>query len=57
MGCREFDPGLENFCSNPSDFVSSRQVVEMAIYFGIKGVELKKIKLMMLSTKKVSEYR
>lgn len=46
MGCREFDPGVEKFCSNPLDFVSSQQIVEMATYFGIKGMELKKIKLM-----------
>ena len=46
MGCREFEPGLEKFCSNPKDFVSPRQIIEMASYFGIKGPELKKIKLM-----------
>ncbi|MGA9993964.1 MAG: hypothetical protein WBP93_01055 [Pyrinomonadaceae bacterium] len=46
MGCREFEPGIEKFCSNPKDFVSSRQITEMATHFGIKGMELKKIKLM-----------
>jgi len=46
MGCREFDPGIERFCSNPKDFVSPRQIIEMATHFGIKGMELKKIKLM-----------
>jgi hypothetical protein len=46
MGCREFEPGMEKFCSNPKDFVSPRQIVEMATHFGIKGLELKKIKLM-----------
>ena len=46
MGCREFDPGMEKFCSDPKDFVSPRQIIEMATFFGIKGVELKKIKLM-----------
>lgn len=46
MGCREFDPGVERFCADPSDFVSPRQIVEMASYFGIKGMELKKVKLM-----------
>lgn len=45
MGCREFDPGVERFCSKPSDFVSARQITEMATYFGFKGTELKKIKL------------
>ena len=46
MGCREFDPGLEKFCADPKDFVSPRQIIEMASYFGLKGMELKKIKLM-----------
>jgi hypothetical protein len=46
MGCREFDPGVERFCSNPGDFVNLRQIVEMANYFGLKGMELKKVKLM-----------
>jgi hypothetical protein len=46
MSCREFDPGIERFCSDPKDFVSARQIIEMATYFGIKGMELKKIKLM-----------
>ena len=46
MSCREYSPGLERFCSNPSDFVSSSQVVQMATFFGMKGTELKKVKLM-----------
>ena len=46
MGCREFDPGMEQFCSDPKDFVSPGQIIDMAIHFGIKGTELKKIKLM-----------
>lgn len=46
MGCIGFDPGIEKFCSDPKDFVSSRQIVEMAMYFKIKGRELKKVKLM-----------
>lgn len=46
MGCREFDPSLESFCSDPKDFVSSAQVVQMAAYFGMKGSELKKVNLM-----------
>lgn len=46
MTCREFGPTLEKFCSNPNDFVDPRQILEMAVYFGIKGPELKKIKLM-----------
>jgi hypothetical protein len=45
MGCREFDPGIEKFCSNPNDFVSPAQIIQMATFFGIKGMELKKVKL------------
>jgi hypothetical protein len=44
MGCREFDPGIDKFCSNPDDFVSPNQIIQMANYFGIKGTELKKVK-------------
>lgn len=46
MTCREFGPTLEKFCSDPKDFVDPRQIVQMATYFGIKGPELKKIKVM-----------
>jgi hypothetical protein len=46
MSCREFGPSLEKFCSNPNDFVSQSQIIQMATYFGIKGAELKKVKLM-----------
>jgi hypothetical protein len=46
MSCREFGPGIEKFCSNPTDFVSPGQIIQMATYFGFKKAELKKIKLM-----------
>ena len=46
MSCREFAPGIEKFCSDPKDFVNSGQLIQMATFFGIKGMELKKIKLM-----------
>jgi hypothetical protein len=46
MSCREFGPGIEKFCSNPSDFVSPNQIIQMATFFGFKKAELKKIKLM-----------
>ena len=46
MTCREFGPTLEKFCSDAKDFVDPKQIVQMAIYFGIKGPELKKVKLM-----------
>ena len=46
MSCREFEPAIVGFCSNPTDFVNSDQIVKMASYFGLKGKELKKVKLM-----------
>lgn len=46
MTCREFDPAMEKFCSDRKDFVDRRQITQMATYFGIKGPELKKVKLM-----------
>lgn len=46
MGCREFEPALEKFCSDPKDFVSPAQIVQMATFFGMKGSELKKVNLM-----------
>jgi hypothetical protein len=46
MSCRSFDPGIEKFCSEPSDFVNPSQIIQMATFFGFKKAELKKIKLM-----------
>lgn len=46
MGCREFVPSIEKFCSDPNDYVSPAQIVQMATFFGIKGTELKKVRLM-----------
>jgi len=45
MSCREFAPVIEQFCSEPKDFVSPAQIIQMATFFGIKGTELKKVKL------------
>jgi hypothetical protein len=36
---------MEKFCSDPNDFVSPGQIIQMATFFGIKGPELKKVKL------------
>ena len=46
MSCREFDPGMDKFCADPKDFVSPNQIIQMAQYFGFKGTELKKVKVM-----------
>ena len=48
MGCREFDPGIGKFCSDPNDFVSPGQIIQMATFFGLKGTELKKVKAIAL---------
>ena len=45
MSCREFETGVDKFCSNPADFKNAGQIVQMATFFGIKGMELKKVKL------------
>lgn len=45
MSCREFHPTIEKFCANASDFVSVQQIIQMSTFFGIKGAELRKIKL------------
>ena len=45
MSCRMYDPSVESFCSKPGDFVNVAQLSQMAVFFGIKGPELKKIKL------------
>ncbi len=44
MACREFAPGLEKFCADPKDFESPKQIVDMAIHFGMQKTELRKVK-------------
>jgi hypothetical protein len=46
MSCREFGPGIEKFFSDPNDFVNSKQIIQMATFFGFQRTELKKVKLM-----------
>lgn len=46
MSCHSFSPGIAGFCSDPKDFVSLNQIIQMATFFGLKGTELKKVKLM-----------
>ena len=46
MRCHDFEPGMEMFCADSKDFVNSRQITDMAAFFGIKGPELKKVRLM-----------
>ena len=46
MSCREFGPGIENFCADPKDFVGPSQIVQMATFFGFRKTELKKVRSM-----------
>lgn len=46
MSCREFGPSMEQFCSNPKDFVDPGQIMQMARFFGFQRTELKKIRAM-----------
>ena len=45
MKCRQFAPGIEKFCANPTDFVSPVQIIDMARFFGLEKAELKKVKV------------
>lgn len=46
MKCHQFAPGIDRFCAKPTDFVSPNQIVEMARFFGLEKMELKKVKKM-----------
>lgn len=46
MDCHEFVQTIAMFCADPKDFVSLKQITHMATHFGMKGSELKKVKLM-----------
>lgn len=46
MSCREFGPSMQQFCSDPKDFVDPAQIMQMARFFGFHRTELKKIQLM-----------
>ena len=46
MGCPSFGPVMDKFCADPKDFVNPNQIIQMATFFGMKGAELKKVKLM-----------
>lgn len=53
MGCRDFEPGMDKFCADPKDFVSPNQIIQMAQYFGFKGTELKKVKVMATAEERI----
>jgi len=46
MKCTDFTPGLERFCATPGDYAGRDQVYQMAIFFGLKGKELKRVQAM-----------
>ena len=46
MRCHGFGPVIAKFCADPKDFVDPKQIIQMATFFGMKGTELKKVKLM-----------
>lgn len=41
LKCKEFTPGIEQFCSKPTDYVGRGQLKQMAVFFGLAGHELK----------------
>ena len=41
MRCGGFVPGIERFCSTPTDYVGPEQLKQMALFFGLAGKELK----------------
>jgi hypothetical protein len=45
MKCREFAPGIDRFCAEPTDFVNPNQIIEMAKFFGLERTELKKVRI------------
>jgi hypothetical protein len=53
ISCRDFEPGIEKFCANPSDFKSASQIIQMATFFEFKGKELKKIKQLALEEEEI----
>jgi hypothetical protein len=43
MRCVDFTPGIERFCSTPTDYTGREQLKQMASFFGIKGKELERV--------------
>ena len=54
MSCREFDASLAGFCSDPNDFVNASQIINMAAFFGIKRMELKKVTLIAVREERIA---
>lgn len=43
MRCADFTPGIEKFCGKRSDYTGQAQLRQMAIFFGLSGVELNRV--------------
>lgn len=46
MRCTDFTPSIERFCATPADYGRKDQVYQMALFFGLKGKELKRVQTM-----------
>lgn len=46
MRCTDFAPGIERFCASPADYAGKKQIYQMALFFGLKGQELKRVQAM-----------
>lgn len=46
MKCPDFKPGIERFCAAPAEYTGKNQVYQMALFFGLKGRELKRVQTM-----------
>ena len=46
MKCVDFAPSVERFCATPADYKGKEQVIQMALFFGLKGKELKRVQTM-----------
>lgn len=46
MRCDDFTPSVEHFCATPADYARKDQVYQMALFFGLKGKELKRVQMM-----------
>lgn len=46
MRCSDFMPGIERFCATPADYANKDQRYQMALFFGLKGKELKRVQTM-----------
>jgi hypothetical protein len=46
MRCADFTPGMERFCATPADYANKDQRYQMALFFGLKGKELKRVQTM-----------